>query len=80
MADDRHWLSIADSDVLLWAKAVAAERRFRVVVREPDVSPLAIRGPLAERLVADLCGADLWNSVMSLGAALRHRPGCPEPH
>lgn len=26
VAEDRFWLSIADSDVLLWAKAVAAER------------------------------------------------------
>jgi glycine cleavage system aminomethyltransferase T len=64
VAEDRYWLSIADSDVLLWAKAVAAERRFDVIVREPDVSPLAIQGPMAERLVADLFGVDL---VASLG-------------
>ena len=62
--EDRYWLSIADSDVLLWAKAVAAERGADVTVREPDVSPLAVQGPLAERLVADLFGVEL---VASLG-------------
>ena len=56
LAEDRFWLSIADSDVLLWARAVAAERGYNVAVREPDVSPLAIQGPKAEALVCDLFG------------------------
>lgn len=56
LADDRFWLSIADSDVGLWAKAVAAERRLDVRISEPDVSPLAIQGPMAEAVVARLFG------------------------
>ena len=49
---DRYWFSLADSDMLLWVRAVAAERGFDVEVCEPDVSPLAIQGPKAEDLVA----------------------------
>ena len=56
LAEDRWWLSIADSDVLLWARAVAAERGLDVAVAEPDVSPMAVQGPRAEEVVAALCG------------------------
>ncbi|KIN79610.1 glycine cleavage T C-terminal barrel domain-containing protein [Sulfitobacter mediterraneus] len=56
LAADRFWLSIADSDIELWASAIAAERKWDVQVFEPDVSPLAIQGPLANDLVADLFG------------------------
>lgn len=56
LADDRFWLSIADSDVLWWARAVAAERGLNVEVTEPDVSPLAIQGPKAEAVARDLFG------------------------
>lgn len=54
--EDRYWFSIADSDILFWAKAVAAEKGFDVEVCEPDVSPLGIQGPRSEDLVADLLG------------------------
>ena len=46
--EDRFWLSIADSDVLLWAKGLAAGAGMDVAIREPDVSPLAVQGPKAE--------------------------------
>ena len=45
LAEDHFWLSIADSDVLLWAKGVAAASDMQVTVREPDVSPLQLQGP-----------------------------------
>ncbi len=56
LAPDRYWLSIADSDIALWASAIAAERGLDVQVFEPDVSPLAIQGPRAGDVVADLFG------------------------
>ena len=56
LADDRYWLSIADSNIWFWARAIAAERRLAVEVSEPDVSPLAIQGPKAENVVAELFG------------------------
>jgi aminomethyltransferase len=56
LADDRYWLSVADSDIHLWAAAVARERGLDVQVFEPDVSPLAIQGPRAEDVTAALFG------------------------
>ncbi len=55
-AEDRIWLSIADSDVLRWARAIAAERRYDVLVWEPDISPLAIQGPKAGAVAGALLG------------------------
>jgi glycine cleavage system aminomethyltransferase T len=54
--DDRYWLSIADSNIWFWARAIAAERGLRVTVSEPDVSPLAVQGPQAENVVASIFG------------------------
>jgi aminomethyltransferase len=56
LSDDCFWLSLADSDILLWAQAVAAERGMDVRVTEPDASPLAVQGPRADDVVADLLG------------------------
>ena len=56
LAEDRFWLSIADSDVLLWVKGIAAGRGYNVRVFEPDVSPLAIQGPKSDDLMADVVG------------------------
>ena len=57
LAEDHFWISIADSDVLLWAKGLAVGRRFDVEVREPDVSPLALQGPLADDVAEAVFGA-----------------------
>ena len=56
LADDHFWLSIADSDVLLWAKGLALGAGLNVTVDEPDVSPLAVQGPKAEAVMAAVFG------------------------
>ncbi len=56
LSGGRYWFSIADNDMLLWCKAVARERGYDVTVIEPDVSPLAVQGPKAGDLIADLFG------------------------
>jgi len=56
LADDMFWLSIADSDVELWARSIAAERGLNVEICELDVSPMAIRGPKTEDVVAHVLG------------------------
>ena len=56
LAEDHYWLSIADSNIWFWARAIAAERRLEVAVSEPDVSPLAVQGPKAADVVAAVCG------------------------
>ncbi|WP_425038980.1 dimethylsulfoniopropionate demethylase [Primorskyibacter sp. S187A] len=56
LAEDRWWISIADSDLLLWVKGVAWGLRLDVLVDEPDVSPLAVQGPKAEALMTRVFG------------------------
>lgn len=50
------WLSIADSDVLLWAKGLARGAGLDVKVTEPDVGPIAIQGPKADELMRRVYG------------------------
>jgi len=56
LSDDRWWISIADSDLLLWVKGVAYGYRLDVLVDEPDISPLAIQGPKSDDLMAAVFG------------------------
>ncbi|MEL6449929.1 MAG: dimethylsulfoniopropionate demethylase [Pseudomonadota bacterium] len=56
LSEDRWWISIADSDLLLWVKGIANGYRLDVLVDEPDVSPLAVQGPKAEELMARVFG------------------------
>lgn len=56
LAEDRFWLSLADSDVLLWAKGVAVHAGLKVDIVEPDVWPLQLQGPKSKPLIHDLFG------------------------
>ena len=56
LAEDRFWISIADSDLLFWVKGIAHAMRLEVLVDEPDVSPLAVQGPKADELMARVFG------------------------
>jgi glycine cleavage system aminomethyltransferase T len=73
---DRYWFSLADSDMLLWVRAIAAERGLDVTVQEPDVSPLAIQGPLAEKVVAKLFG-NAVSDIRYFGCVETHLHGIP---
>ena len=59
LSDERFWISIADSDLLFWVKALANAYRHEVLVDEPDVNPLAVQGPKAEDLMARVFGEDI---------------------
>ncbi len=61
IGENHFWLSIADSDVLLWAKGLSLGRGFDVMVNEPDVSPLAVQGPKAEMLMEKVFGSSVRN-------------------
>ena len=56
LGDNHFWLSLGDSVILLWAQGVAVISGLDVIISEPDVSPLAIQGPLAEDLTAKIFG------------------------
>ncbi len=56
LAEDRFWVSIADSDILLWANGLAVGAGMDVAVDEPEVYPVAVQGPKAETLMARVFG------------------------
>lgn len=56
LAEDRWWISIADSDLMFWVKGIANGYRLDVLIDEPDISPLAIQGPKADDLLARVFG------------------------
>ena len=56
LADDRFWISLSDSDVLLWAKGLALGKGFDVRIVDPDVFPLSIQGPKADELLSRVLG------------------------
>jgi len=56
LAEDRFWLSLADADVLLWAKGLAHGAGMDVTIVEPDVSPLQVQGPHSPEVMRALFG------------------------
>ena len=55
-ANNHWWLSIADTDVLLWAKGLATGFGLNVNISEPGIWPLAVQGPKAENLLTRVFG------------------------
>ena len=53
------WLSIADTDVLLWAKGLATGLGLNVNISEPEIWPLAVQGPKAENLLTRVFGEEI---------------------
>ncbi len=51
-SNDHWWLSIADTDVMLWAKGLTIGFGLDVSVSEPDIWPLAIQGPKSKKLLS----------------------------
>jgi dimethylsulfoniopropionate demethylase len=68
LAEDRWWISIADSDLLLWVKAMANGYRLDVLIDEPDVSPLAVQGPKADALMERVFGEACAGPLLPLRA------------
>jgi dimethylsulfoniopropionate demethylase len=56
LAEDRWWLSIADSDVIFFAKGLASGNKFDVKIKEPNVNILAVQGPLSDKLMSKVFG------------------------
>jgi len=59
LAEDHFWISLADSDVLLWAQGVAVNSGMDVTIVEPDVSPLQLQGPKSGLIMAALFGDEI---------------------
>lgn len=56
LAENHFWISLADSDILLWAQGIAVHSGMDVTIREPDVSPLQLQGPKSGAVMRALFG------------------------
>ena len=56
LAEDRWWISIADSDVIFFAKGLASGNKFDVKIFEPIVDILAVQGPKSFDLMEKVFG------------------------
>ncbi|WP_412506467.1 glycine cleavage T C-terminal barrel domain-containing protein [Roseovarius sp. SYSU LYC5161] len=61
LAEDHFWLSLADSDILLWAQGVAVHSGLDVSICEPDVSPLQLQGPKSGEIMQELFGPEIMD-------------------
>jgi glycine cleavage system aminomethyltransferase T len=59
LAENHFWLSLADSDILLWAQGVAVHSGMQVSISEPDVSPLQLQGPKSGQIMQALFGDEI---------------------
>ncbi len=56
IAEDKWWISIADSDVILFAKGLAIGNKFDVNITEPNVDIMAVQGPKSFKLMENVFG------------------------
>lgn len=56
LEENRFWLALADSDVLLWARGVAYNSGMDVEVKELDVAPMQVQGPKSKPVMQKLFG------------------------
>ena len=59
LEENRYWISLADSDVLLWAQGVAVNSGLIVNIFEPDASPLQLQGPNSGKIMEALFGVSI---------------------
>ena len=59
VSEEKYWISIADSDVLLWIDGIVSALNLDLIVNEPDISPLAIQGPKSELLASKVFGSKI---------------------
>jgi len=62
LGKNHFWISLADSDILLWAQGVSVNSDLQVRISEPDVSPLQLQGPKSGEIMKELFG----NSIIDL--------------
>ena len=57
--ENKWWLSIADSDVILFAKGLAIGKKYSVNIVEPNVDIMAIQGPKSFALMEKVFGRQI---------------------
>ena len=66
LSEEKWWISIADSDVILFAKGLAIANNFNVKIIEPNVDIMAIQGPKSFKLMEKVFG-DKINKLKFFG-------------
>jgi len=61
LGENHFWLSLGDSDILLWAQGVAINSGLDITIKEPDVSPLQLQGPKSIDIMKVLFGDEIIN-------------------
>ena len=56
LSKNKWWISIADSDVILFAKGLAIGHKFDVKIIEPNVDIMAVQGPKSFKLMEKVFG------------------------
>ena len=56
ISEDKWWLSLADSDIGLYAKGIASGLALQVEIEEPDVNIMAVQGPKSFKLMEKVLG------------------------
>ena len=56
--ENKYWLSIADSDAILWCKGVALSGNYKVNISEPEACPLSLQGPRSKELMRKVTNDD----------------------
>jgi len=59
LGENHFWISVADTDVLLWAKGVAYHSGLNVTIDEADVAPVQVQGPKSKDVMVDLFGESI---------------------
>lgn len=59
LGENHFWLSLADSDILLWARGVARNSGMDVTIEEADVGPVQVQGPHSGLVMAAIFGTEV---------------------
>jgi glycine cleavage system aminomethyltransferase T len=61
--EKKWWISIADSDVILFAKGLAIGNKFEVKIIEPNVNIMAVQGPKSFKLMEKIFGEEITKLI-----------------
>ena len=59
LSEEKWWISVADSDVILFAKGLALGHKFEVKIIEPNVNIMAVQGPKSFKLMKKIFGEQI---------------------
>ncbi|QPZ38763.1 glycine cleavage T C-terminal barrel domain-containing protein [Paramicrobacterium chengjingii] len=68
LGENHFWLSLADSDIVLWARGVAYRSGYDVQIHEADVAPVQVQGPRSAEVMRELFG----DAVLDIGYYYLH--------